>query len=138
LPLDRRRYRPAQWDDNVRWQRYRASGERWLGFECVRDLAGLPPEILIVPLGGHTVGHAGIAIHGLESWLLHAGDAYFYRGEMDPRGYRCTPMLRVYQRLEHYRFRLHRHSRESGNPGPLFPRMPLDPRFHGGDGSVSI
>ena len=42
--------------------RYRASGERWFGFECVRDLAGLPPEILMVPLAGHTVGHAGIAI----------------------------------------------------------------------------
>jgi glyoxylase-like metal-dependent hydrolase (beta-lactamase superfamily II) len=98
-PLDRGRYRPAQWDDNVRWQRYRASGERWFGFECVRDLAGLPPEILIVPLAGHTVGHAGIAIRGPDRWLLHAGDAYFYNGEMDPRGYHCTPMLRAYQRL---------------------------------------
>ena len=63
-PLDRQRYRPAQWDDAIRWQRYRASGERWFGFECVRDLAGLPPEILMVPLAGHTVGHAGIAIRG--------------------------------------------------------------------------
>ena len=98
-PLDRGRYRPSQWDDNVKWQRYRASGERWFGFECVRDLAGLPPEILIVPLAGHTVGHAGIAISGPEGWLLHAGDAYFYSGEMDPRGYHCTPMLRAYQKL---------------------------------------
>lgn len=97
--LDRNRYRPAQWDDIVKWRRYRASGERWFGFECVRDLAGLPPEILIVPLAGHTVGHAGIAIRGPESWLLHAGDAYFYHGEMDPRGYHCTPMLRAYQKL---------------------------------------
>ena len=31
--------------------------------------------------------------------MLHAGDAYFYHGEMDPRGYRCTPMLRAYQKL---------------------------------------
>jgi glyoxylase-like metal-dependent hydrolase (beta-lactamase superfamily II) len=98
-PLDRGRYRPAQWDDNVRWQRYRSSGERWFGFECVRDLTGLPPEILIVPLAGHTVGHAGIAISGPDRWLLHAGDAYFYSGEMDLRGYHCTPMLRAYQRL---------------------------------------
>jgi glyoxylase-like metal-dependent hydrolase (beta-lactamase superfamily II) len=97
--LDRRRYRPAQWDENVDWRRYRAEGERWFGFECVRDLAGLPPEILMVPLAGHTVGHAGIAISGPDGWLLHAGDAYFYSGEMDPRRYRCTPMLRAYQRL---------------------------------------
>ncbi|MGE0258861.1 MAG: MBL fold metallo-hydrolase [Alphaproteobacteria bacterium] len=98
--LDRNRYRPAQWDDNVSWQRHRVSrGERWFGFECVRDLAGLPPEILMVPLAGHTVGHAGIAISGPDGWKLHAGDAYFYHGEMDPRGYHCTPMLRAYQKL---------------------------------------
>src|SRR3954447_22099609 len=99
-PLDRQRYRPAQWDDNVKWQSYRvSSGERWFGFECVRDLAGLPPDILMVPLAGHTIGHAGIAISGPDGWKLHAGDAYFYHGEMDPRGYHCTPMLRAYQKL---------------------------------------
>src|SRR3954452_6021299 len=98
-PLDRNRYRPAQWDDAVKWRRYRASGEHWFGFECVRDLTGLPPDILLVPLAGHTVGHAGIAINGPDGWKLHAGDAYFYHGEMDPRGYHCTPMLRAYQTL---------------------------------------
>jgi glyoxylase-like metal-dependent hydrolase (beta-lactamase superfamily II) len=98
-PLDRQRYRPAQWDDATRWRRYRADGERWFGFECVRDLTGLPLDILMVPLAGHTVGHAGIAINGPDGWKLHAGDAYFYHGEMDPRGYHCTPMLRAYQKL---------------------------------------
>ena len=62
-----------------------------------RELKGLPPEILVVPLPGHTAGHAGIAVLQGEKWLLHAGDAYFYRDEMDPRGYRCTPGLRFYQ-----------------------------------------
>ena len=27
-----------------------------------------------------------------------------------------------------------RHSRESGNPGPQFPSLALDPRFRGDDG----
>jgi hypothetical protein len=40
--------------------------------------------------------------------------------------------------LEHYRFKLNRHSRESGNPGPPFRRVPLDLRFRGVDGNVSI
>ncbi|MBV9861606.1 MAG: MBL fold metallo-hydrolase [Alphaproteobacteria bacterium] len=97
--LDRGRYRPMQWDENVKWRRYRAEGERWFGFECVRELAGLPPEILMVPLAGHTFGHAGVAIRLRHSWLLHAGDAYFYRDEMDMRGYSCTPMMRFYQRM---------------------------------------
>ena len=44
----------------------------------------------MVPLPGHTPGHAGVAIDTPEGWLLHAGDAYFYRHEMDRRP-RCTP-----------------------------------------------
>lgn len=43
--------------------------------------------------------HAGVAIATSEGWLLHAGDAYFYRHEMDAAKPRCTPGLRAYQRL---------------------------------------
>ena len=38
----------------------------------------------MVPLPGHTLGHAGVAIDTPDGWLLNAGDAYFYRHEMDP------------------------------------------------------
>ena len=95
----RNRYRPAQWDDNVRWQEYSADGERWMDFDCVRELRGLPPEILMVPLLGHTAGHCGIALQTNEGWMLHAGDAYFHRWEIDPGRPRCPPGLRGYQRL---------------------------------------
>ena len=43
-----------------------------------------------------TRGHAGIAIDTKDGWLLHAGDAYFYRQEMDSEP-DCTPALRAYQ-----------------------------------------
>jgi glyoxylase-like metal-dependent hydrolase (beta-lactamase superfamily II) len=59
----------------------------------------LPPEILLVPLPGHTLGHAGVAIDMGSGWVLNAGDAYFYRRELDPDRRRCTPGLRFYQRL---------------------------------------
>lgn len=100
-PLDRQRFRPEQWMDERNWVTYPTggTGERWFGFECVRDLKGLPPEILLVPLVGHTWGHAGVAIQGSGEWLLHAGDAYFYHGEMNPKRYSCTPGLRFYQKL---------------------------------------
>lgn len=92
------RYRPGQWDEVKHWKYYEAGGEHWFGFEAVRDLDGLPPEILLIPLAGHTLGHAGVAINTSQGWLLHAGDAYFYRDEMrSPR--RCTPGMRAYQRL---------------------------------------
>lgn len=94
-----RRYRPQQWDEIKNWKFYAAGGEPWFGFEAVRELAGLPPEILLIPLAGHTKGHAGVAIQTSEGWLLHAGDAYFYRDEMQASEPNCTPGLRAYQRL---------------------------------------
>jgi glyoxylase-like metal-dependent hydrolase (beta-lactamase superfamily II) len=97
--LDRMRYRPQQWSTRNNWLTYSAEGgEQWYGFECVRDLRGLPPEILLVPLPGHTFGHAGIAVEKSGGqWLLQAGDAYFYHAEMDLERPRCTPGLRFYQ-----------------------------------------
>lgn len=98
--VTRRRYRPVQWDDVRDWRTYGGGrGERWFGFEAVRDLEGLPPEILMVPLPGHTWGHAGVAVDTGAGWVLNAGDAYFYRGEMDLERRRCTPGLRFYQTL---------------------------------------
>jgi glyoxylase-like metal-dependent hydrolase (beta-lactamase superfamily II) len=98
-PLDRMRYRPQQWSTRPRWRGYgRGEGETWFGFDAVHDLEGLPPEILLVPLIGHTLGHAGVAVRWDGGWLLQAGDAYFWHGELEPRP-RCTPGLRAYQTL---------------------------------------
>jgi glyoxylase-like metal-dependent hydrolase (beta-lactamase superfamily II) len=96
-----RRYRPQQWDDMQDWRLYPfGGGERWFGFDAVRDLQGLPPEILLVPLAGHTWGHAGVAVQEDSGrWLLHAADAYFYRGEIGSERYSCPPGLRGYQRM---------------------------------------
>ena len=98
-PIDRRRYCPEQWQGTNRWHRYDVAGEPWLGFSCVRQLQGLPPEILLVPLVGHTRGHAGVAVQTSNDWLLHAGDAYFFYGEMDTVAPWVTPGLAAYQRM---------------------------------------
>jgi glyoxylase-like metal-dependent hydrolase (beta-lactamase superfamily II) len=95
--LDRQRYRPQQWSSIQRWTTYEPSGERWFGFRAVRDLRGVPPEILMIPLRGHTLGHAGIAVRDERGWLLVAGDAYFDHDEIDLDNPRCTPGLRFYQ-----------------------------------------
>jgi len=95
-----RRYRPQQWDEAQNWRLYPLGrGERWFGFDAVRDLDGLPPEILLVPLAGHTWGHSGIAVKEESGWLLYAGDAYFYRGEIGSETYRCPPGMRGYQKM---------------------------------------
>lgn len=97
--LAKNRYRHQQWDMEKNWVTYEPAGEKWLGFESVRNLKGLPPEILMVPLRGHTSGHCGIAVDTSRGWLLHAGDAYFFRGEMNINEYHCTLGLRAYQKL---------------------------------------
>ncbi len=112
--LDRERFRPRQWRTQPHWVTYPMplGGERWFGFECVRELAGLPPEILYVPLVGHTQGHAGVAIQRPEGWLLHAGDAYFHYQEMNVDRPTCPPGLIAYQELMQKDRKLRRHNQE--------------------------
>lgn len=74
---ERERYRKVQWAHGPTWAAYQRTGEAWFGFAAVHDLEGLPPEILAIPLAGHTRGHSAIAVQGPDGWLLHAGDAYF-------------------------------------------------------------
>jgi glyoxylase-like metal-dependent hydrolase (beta-lactamase superfamily II) len=97
--ISTQRYRPSLWDEVKQWKLYSVKGEPWYGFEAVRDLDGLPQSILMIPLAGHTHGHAGIAIETSDGWLLHAGDAYFYREEVGTNNPKCTPGLRTYQWL---------------------------------------
>ena len=96
--LDRQRFRPQQWSSAARWKTYRASGgDRWFGFDCVRPVQVAGLDLALVPLLGHTLGHAGVAMRAGDRWLLQAGDAYFHRDEMDLARPYCTPGLRFYQ-----------------------------------------
>ncbi|KAB7836074.1 MBL fold metallo-hydrolase [Streptomyces mobaraensis] len=59
-------------------------GARWFGFPGVARPRGLVCELLLVPLPGHSAGHAGVAVRDTAGrWLLHAGDAYMYHGETE-------------------------------------------------------
>lgn len=97
--IGKNRYRQTQWNLQRNWETYERGGENWFDFKCVRDLKGLPPEILMVPLAGHTLGHCGVAIDTGQQWLLHAGDAYFHHREIETENYCCPLGLRLFQRL---------------------------------------
>ncbi len=99
--LDRMRYRPQQWSTSDNWKVYasKGGGDAWFGFDCVRALDGVHQDIALVPLPGHTFGHCGVVVRRDHDWLLLAGDAYFYHGEMDVERPRCTIGLRFYQWL---------------------------------------
>jgi glyoxylase-like metal-dependent hydrolase (beta-lactamase superfamily II) len=110
--IERQRYQDVQWAHGPDWKLYEAArGEPWFGFECVRQLEGLPPELLLVPLVGHTRGHCAVAVDTGDRWLLHAGDAYFFHGEMEPID-RCPLGLRLMQTVLHMKGAERRHNRE--------------------------
>ncbi|WP_280265566.1 MBL fold metallo-hydrolase [Nocardia wallacei] len=82
---ERTRYRPLHWAHGPRWVVNEvAAEEEWFGLPAVRDLPGLPPEFVVIPLYGHSRGHAGVAIDTGSGWLLHAGDAFLTRADIDP------------------------------------------------------
>ncbi|MBL1075140.1 MBL fold metallo-hydrolase [Nocardia sp. 2] len=82
--VERFAYRAPQFAHGPRWAVNEwIGGERWFGFAAVRELPGLPEEILAIPLYGHRRGHIGVAVDTGSGWLLHAGDTIIYRSEYD-------------------------------------------------------
>lgn len=100
---EKARYRPAHFAHRPKWVTHEVQGERWHGFDAIRALPGSRDEILLVPLVGHTRGHCGVAVNtggpDGKSWLMHCGDAYFYRDEVKPEQPYCTPGLKIFQNL---------------------------------------
>ncbi len=81
---DRSRYKRCHFAHGPDWELHDtgAGGDDWFGFESVRVLPGIDPEVLLIPLPGHSVGHTGVAVRDGDGWLLHCGDAYFNRAEV--------------------------------------------------------
>lgn len=98
--MEKQRYKLTQLSHGPAWETYDALGEPWKGVPAVRALRGLPPEILALPMPGHSHGHAAIAVDTGRGWLVHAGDGYFHRSVLErgnasgtPWGLRCVERL---------------------------------------------
>ena len=91
------RYVPAQWAHGPKWQTHAIEGERWFGFDAVRAVPDTDCEVLLIPLPGHSVGHCGVAVRTEDRWILHCGDAFFHRNDLQGRP---PPFgLRLFQRV---------------------------------------
>jgi glyoxylase-like metal-dependent hydrolase (beta-lactamase superfamily II) len=75
--LMERFYVPAHWAHGPQWVLHDLSpdAEEWFEFDAIRVLPGLSPQILLIPLVGHTRGHCGVAVEMPDGWLFHCGDA---------------------------------------------------------------
>lgn len=100
-PAELNRYRPLQWAHQPEWALFApARAADWFGLDAAQTPDPLARSGLrLIPLGGHSAGHTGVAVKLDEAsdesarWLLHAGDAYFYHGELDANMPRSTPGL---------------------------------------------
>jgi glyoxylase-like metal-dependent hydrolase (beta-lactamase superfamily II) len=70
-----RGYDPSHWAHGPNWVVHGGEEEDWYGFDSLRIIHGLEPEIRLVPLPGHTRGHCGVAVATEKGWLLQCGDA---------------------------------------------------------------
>lgn len=96
---DAGRYRACHWAHGPKFRPYHAlAGEPWFGFDRARQLDGLPPEIVAIPLSGHTRGHAAIGVQQGDRWLFHAGDAYFHEGVVHEGRERPRPGAMLFER----------------------------------------
>lgn len=72
---DKQRYRTRQWAHGPQWVLHEGRGDAWrsglTGHEVI-------PGITLVPMPGHSKGHAAVAVDAGERGLfVHAGDAAF-------------------------------------------------------------
>lgn len=77
---ERIRYRSIQWAHGPRLVEHGPGGEAWRGFASATELLD---GIVVVPLPGHTRGHACVAVDAGHRWILHAGDAFYHHGTLD-------------------------------------------------------
>ncbi len=93
------RYRQAHFAHGPRWVHYQFQKDRWFDLPCIGGLAGLPEQIRLISLPGHTAGHCGVAIETDSGWLLHAGDSYIHHRQRHPGRSRAPVRLRMFQWL---------------------------------------
>jgi glyoxylase-like metal-dependent hydrolase (beta-lactamase superfamily II) len=77
---ERSRYIQKHWSHDPKWALHPMGGDSWFGLEKVTEIL---PEVLLVPLIGHTRGHCGVGIRTDGRWLLHCGDVYTNFAQID-------------------------------------------------------
>jgi len=97
--IERTRYVTKMWDHSPKWKMHEGGGDKWFGFDSVRAVEN--DDVLLIPLHGHTRGHAAVAVRspiaGTREWLLHAGDSYFHRDEIHATPASCPGGLAFYE-----------------------------------------
>lgn len=95
--MERQRYNPAGWAHGPDVVTHEPGGDTWRGFPAARQLDAIDPGVVLIPLPGHTRGHAALAVNSGGRWILHAGDAFYHHSVVTGSG-REPLALRVQER----------------------------------------
>ncbi|UJA19076.1 MBL fold metallo-hydrolase [Thermoleophilia bacterium SCSIO 60948] len=95
---ERGRFVAADWAHGPKWSELETSGGG--DFEGIpsREIEGLEVEVLALELPGHTRGHTGYAVRIGDGWFVHAGDAFYHSGLLEPGG-RQSRFFTLFERL---------------------------------------
>jgi glyoxylase-like metal-dependent hydrolase (beta-lactamase superfamily II) len=81
--FERIRYRRSQWSHGPKLVLHDCAGEPCFGFARAKELREIAPGIVLIPMPGHTRGHAAVAVDAGSHWILHAGDTFYDQGTLD-------------------------------------------------------
>lgn len=91
--LDKQRYRPAQLEHGPVFRTHAGRGDEWRFGLTAHEVL---PGIALVPMPGHSRGHAAVAIDGEDGQtVVHAGDATFDASTHADRTPHGRPLRRV-------------------------------------------
>lgn len=92
-------YHRVQWAHGPQFAGHALQGDTFRGFSAVRPLPGLDIDVALLPLPGHTKGHAAVVIASGDQTLLHAGDLYNHRYQLRPEGNPTPHGMNLFQRF---------------------------------------
>ncbi len=93
--LDRRRYRPVQWSHGPRLRLHDGPGDEWRYGLTAHEVL---PGITLLPMPGHSRGHAAVVVDADDETIVHAGDAAFdasHVSDVSPSGRPLDPVRRI-------------------------------------------
>ncbi|QUQ63914.1 MBL fold metallo-hydrolase [Kutzneria sp. CA-103260] len=84
--VERGRYLASHRDHSPILVEHSPTDHAWRGFAGATELSAIAPGIVLIPLSGHSRGHAAVAVDAGTHWVLHVGDAFFHRHQITRAG----------------------------------------------------
>lgn len=93
---ERQRYPAAQLEREPTFVEHEPDGDSWRGLGAAQEIL---PGVVLVAMPGHSRGHAAVAVDAGDHWVLHVGDAFYHRSQVDGTGPHPFALLPTAERM---------------------------------------